>query len=175
VAYASVLIAILALFFTIASFWWLQARTGKITAAAPSVYAFANKPRLRLPLAFFNDGAKARLVSDLRIVILEGPREPLQWITTRTELRPEKDDGFSYKRPFAVMGRGTREVIAEFGDSSGWSPAPESRWTFQLQARIHPSDEWTEVTTFAWWAPGPEAKLNVNLVYSNEPEASRRV
>lgn len=45
-AYVSVLIAVLALVFTVVSFWWLQARGGKLTAAAPSAYAFANKPRL---------------------------------------------------------------------------------------------------------------------------------
>jgi hypothetical protein len=175
VAYVSVLIAVLALLFTVASFWWLQARTGKVTAATPSAYAFASKPRLRVPLAFFNDCARPLLISDLRIVILEGGRDPLQWVTTRKLLRPEEEDGFSYKTPFAVPGRGTREVIAEFGDNAGWSPEPESKWTFQLQAHVHPSEEWIEVTTSSWWAPGPEADLARYIAYSNEPEISRRV
>jgi hypothetical protein len=58
----------LALAFTVASFWWLHARTGSLEAAAPRSYAFADKVRLRLPFAFFNTGAKA--------LIVDGPSSP---------------------------------------------------------------------------------------------------
>ena len=61
--YAALLVSGLALAFAIASFWWLNARKGRLEAAAPASYAFADKVRLRLPLAFFNSGAKALIVT----------------------------------------------------------------------------------------------------------------
>ena len=120
--YVALGVSFLALFFAIASFWWLHARRGSLTAASPRAYAFADRVRLRLPLAFFNTGAQALIVTDLRLVIAGDPlRGPMGWITTRTKLRPESDDGFAFAVPFSVAGRGTREVIAEFGDNDGWT------------------------------------------------------
>jgi hypothetical protein len=58
-AYAAVGISVLALAFTVASFWWLHARRGALTATRPRAYAFLDRVRLRLPLAFFNTGAQA--------------------------------------------------------------------------------------------------------------------
>lgn len=153
-AYAAVAISVLALAFTVASFWWLHAPRGALTAARPHAYAFADKVRLRLPLAFFNTGARALIVGDLRLVIGDDTgRDPLRWVTTRTQLRPEHDDGHALATPFSVQGRGTREVIVEFGDDRVWTPAPGSRHSFVLQAQVHPSEEWADVVAFDWWAP----------------------
>jgi hypothetical protein len=88
-AYAALLVSALALAFTIGTFWWLNARKSSLEAAAPASYAFADKVRLRLPLAFFNTGAKALIITDLRLVLVDSEREPLAWITTRAKLRPE--------------------------------------------------------------------------------------
>jgi hypothetical protein len=94
-----------ALGFTILSFWWLHARTGSLEAAAPRAYGFASLVRLRLPLAFFNTGAKALIVSDLRLLLDDEEREPLPWIITRRTMRAAGDD-HAYATPFAVPGRG---------------------------------------------------------------------
>lgn len=77
----AVLVAVLALVFTIASFWWLHARRGSLEVAPPRSYAFHEMVRLRLPLTFFNTGAVALIVSDLRLVVIENEasREPL-WL-----------------------------------------------------------------------------------------------
>ncbi len=157
--YVAVIVPLLALAFTITSFWWLYARSGALEAARPQTYAFAERVRLRLPLAFFNTGARALLVSDLRVVINDQPeRMPLAWITTRSVLRPGDKDGFAFATPFAVQGRNAREIIAEFGDDVGWTPAPGSRYALRLQALVHPSEAWIDVMTFEWWAP-PFAEL----------------
>jgi hypothetical protein len=103
VALVAIVVSLLALAFTIGSFWWLHARRGSLQAARPRSYAFAKKVRLRLPLALFNTGARALIVEDLRILADERrPRPPLEWITTRKVLRPEPDDGFAFATPFAV-------------------------------------------------------------------------
>ena len=170
-AYAALAISVLALGFTLASFWWLNAREGSLEATRPPNYAFAANPelRLRFPLAFFNTGAKALIVTDLRVVFDDKPTpSPFRWITIRTKLRPEEDDGFAFATPFSVGGRSAKEVIAEFGDVQGWSPQPLSKHRLRLQAEIHPSEEWTDVVTFDWWVP-PAEKMGPYIAHRNEP------
>jgi hypothetical protein len=167
---AAIIVALLALSFTIGSFWWLHARRGALTAPAPRAYAFADQVRLRLPLAFFNTGAPALIVSDLRVVVdPDGAEMHLPWTTTRSKLRPESDDGFAFPTPFAVPGRGTREVIAEFGHNEGWHPDASSKHRVRLQALVHPSDEWVNVVDFDWWAPNDATTMGKYLAHPNEP------
>jgi hypothetical protein len=168
-AYAAIGISVLALGFTIGSFWWLHARSGALTVSIPRTYAFADKPRLRLALVFFNTGARALIVDDLRVVIDGQPDRPaLGWITTRSVLRPEPDDGFAFATPFAVVGRGTREVVAEFGNDVAWAPIPCSRHRLRLQARLHPSEHWRDLAIFDWWAPPSEEVMKSYIAHRNE-------
>ena len=165
--YVALAVSGLALAFTLVSFWWLHARTGSLEAAAPRSYAFADNVRLRLPFAFFNTGAKALIVADLRLVVDDPDREPLGWITTRITLRPEQHDGFAFATPFGVSGRGTKEVITEFGDDRGWSPEPSGRYRIRLQARVHPSEGWMDVVAFDWWAPPSREAMSRYITYAN--------
>lgn len=174
-AYAAVTISLLALAFTITSFWWLHARQGSLTATCPRGYAFVAAPdkvRLRLPLAFFNNGAKALIVSDLRIAFAHENHKPLTWITTRSKLRPENDDGFAFAAPFAVQGRGTRELIVEFGRQESWSVTPASRQQLRLQALLHPAERWVDVATFEWWAPPTAEAMSSYIAHRNEPASA---
>lgn len=67
---------------------------------SPRSYAFADKVRLRVPLVLFNTGAKALIVSERRLVIVDEPaRAALGWITTRFQLRPESDGHRYSSRP----------------------------------------------------------------------------
>ena len=171
VAVVTVTIALLALLFTIASFWWLYARKGKLAAAHPKSYAFfGSKVRLRLPLGIYNTGAQALILSNLRVRMDDDERAPLPWQSTRTQLRPESMDGHDFPTPFAVPGRSTREVIAEFGDDDGWSPAPNTEHRLRVEAKIHPSDGWVDLVEFAWWSPPAGASIDQYLAYENEPE-----
>lgn len=164
------IVALVALAFTIASFWWLHARTGRLEATAPRSYAFASLVRIRLPLAFFNTGAKELIVADLRLVLEGDPnRSGFEWSTTRTELRPQSEDGLAFPTPFSVQGRGAKELIVEFGDDLGWSPAPGTRHRMRVQALIHPSDAWVDVVAFDWWAPEEKQAMSSYLAHRNEP------
>jgi hypothetical protein len=177
VAYAAVALSIIGLLFTAGSFWWLHAREGSITATRPRAYAFVRSGdtlRLRFPFSFFNDGAKALLVPDLRVVLEDEQGQPaLRWATTRGRLRPESDDGFAYPVPFSIAGRSTAKVIAEFEPSADlhWSPATDVAHRLRLQALIHPSRDWLELVAFDWWAP-PEASRAHYIAHRNEPGAS---
>jgi hypothetical protein len=145
-------------------------------ASEPHAYAFTNLVRLRLPFAFFNTGARALIVEDLRLVVPEPQRSSLQWFTTRRTLRPEPEDGHAFATPFAVQGRSTREVIVEFGDNQKWEPAPAERHLLRVEARILGEADWVEVVKFEWWSPVSDAETGRYLVYPNqspsEPGAS---
>jgi len=146
--YVAIGISVLAVVFTIGSFWWLHARKGSLEATRPPT---------------------ALIVTDLRVVFDDKPTpSPFRWLTTRTKLRPEKEDGFAFATPFTVGGRGSREVVAEFGEVQGWSPQALSRHRLRLQAEIHPSENWTDVVTFDWWAPSAE-KMTHYIAHRNEP------
>src|SRR5919199_554356 len=86
----SLVVAVMALLFTVASFWWLYVRRGSLIVGRPGTYAYAPRPvRLRLPLAFYNTGASALIVSDLQAVAIAEPaRSPLRWIATVSQLQP---------------------------------------------------------------------------------------
>jgi hypothetical protein len=61
IALLSFLIACLALTFTIGSFWWLNARQGRLTSFEPHSFAAVAIPmqsRVRFPLVLYNTGAK---------------------------------------------------------------------------------------------------------------------
>jgi hypothetical protein len=139
--------------------------------AQPHAYAFANKVRLRLPLAFYNTGARALIVADMRLVVEDEGSRVFTWITTRSVLRPESGDDFAYATPFAVAGRSTKEVVAEFGDEA-WSPTPGAMHRLRLEAVVHPGPAWVAITTFDWWGPPGDAQTSVYLTYRNEPRAS---
>ena len=171
--YLAIALSVLAFAFTVLSFWWLHARRGHLECAAPASYAFDSSVRLRLPLALFNTGATALIVTDMHVVAdgADGRRQ-FGWITTRKTLRPETDDGHAFSTPFAIPGRATREVIAEFGEASKWEPSPGSRHHMSLHARIHPAAAWQELTAFDWWAPPEGAQLHLYIAYENKPSAS---
>ena len=142
-AVIALVVSVLAFGFAIASFWWLNARRGSVTAVVPAVYAFVEGFRLRFPVAVFNDGAVALLITDLRIVVSDAGTFP--WQTTRTRLKPASDDGHEFATPFSVKGAirlkslpssaatsigcQSREPPMRF-DSKGWcirrTPGPSS-------------------------------------------------
>jgi hypothetical protein len=166
--HSALAVATLALIFTFASFWWLHARRGSIQVATPGAYAFAKRVRLRLPLALYNTGAKALIVSDLRVDV-DGARPPLPWQATLTSMRPRQSEARDFATPFAVPGRGTRELVAEFGDDLGWSPAPGTRHKVQIQAKLHPKDRWRSIASFDWWAPPNDEIMDMFIAHRNAP------
>jgi len=176
VDFVPVAIAVFSLVFAVATFWWLNARRGSITATKPRAYAFGgfgDLLRVRFPFALFNSGAQALIVGDLRVVVRgESELQALRWVTTRDRLRPGAGDGFAYPTPFSIPGRGTREIIAEFQPSTNlnWSPRHDVSHRLALEAQIHPNEKWVELAVFDWWAP-PEASRGVYIAHRNEPTA----
>ena len=109
----------------------------------------------------------ALIVADLRLVTVEAQLRPLAWITTRATLQPGSEDGFAFATPFAVAGRGTREVVAEFGDDLGWFPDHARKYRMTIEAQVHPGSEWVRVAGFDWWTP-PTRGWTEYVTYRNE-------
>lgn len=166
---ASLVIAVLALLFAVGSFWWLNARSGRLVLATPRTYAYAGPAgtlRLRFPLSFYNTGAKDLIVEDLRVTSDDFPGD-LRWITTRTTIKPQPEDGHEFAKPFAVRGRSTTEVIAEFGDDSWeWRPQPGSEFRVAIEGRLAQSADWRVIASFSWWAPAENP--NAYITHRNE-------
>ncbi|MFJ3731893.1 hypothetical protein ACIPQC_15125 [[Kitasatospora] papulosa] len=116
---AAAVVAACALAFTVASFWWLNARQGKLRSYAPHTFAAAaNRQRtvIRIPLVFFNTGPKPIVVQDIRLDLTYGASETttLAWGNTRDRIRPESEDGVRLPAVFAISGRTADQIFIEF-------------------------------------------------------------
>ena len=115
-SYAAVAISVMALWFTVVSFWWLHARPGEAADLQPTTWAaYVNRERsaIRLPLVLHNTGAATLVVTALRLRFVEGG-ELMAWEWTRTRVDPKADDIEDVTAPFSIPGREARELVAEF-------------------------------------------------------------
>ncbi|GAA4657305.1 hypothetical protein GCM10023347_04950 [Streptomyces chumphonensis] len=168
------IVTVCALLFTVGSFWWINARQGKLQLYEPhSFAACANQQKtlLRLPLVMYNTGAKPIIVQDLRLRFPDEPGAlmPLPWRTSRAKLMPASDDGHLLPSVFSVAGREAEQIFIEFGAPfPGF--VPEARdYRIRIEARLGHRKDWTSVLTFTWraahmWAP------TSYIAYSNSPQ-----
>jgi len=110
-------VATCALAFTIAAFWWLNARPGKVKlVGAPSSYAFActDKVHFNLPLTFTNPRPMAATALSLRLR-LDTPGFPdlVPFQATRQTVNPQAD-GRAMSSAIVLQGRETRLINCEF-------------------------------------------------------------
>lgn len=153
---AAIVISILALAFTVASFWWMNVRSGHLTSFEPQTYSGYMKEqsfRLRLPLTIYNTGAKTLVVTDLRVVFLkEAVVVPV--ITFRSSLKPVSADVVDFAHPFSVPGRQAVTRFVEFGRQD-WSPEYEMQYAIAVEARTGKAKEWVELVCVELTAPEP--------------------
>jgi hypothetical protein len=118
----ALIISILALFFTVFSFWWMNWRPGKLVLTEPRSYAAiaaADKVIIELPLVFFNTGATPIVVHNLHLT-LPGVDRPLFFNAVVQKLGDHDDRRFATQ--FAVRQREAVTLICEFqGQVSGFA------------------------------------------------------
>jgi len=165
---ASTVIALSALAFTIASFWWLQARRGRLTSFEPQAYACYVQPsgfRPRLPLTIFNTGARTIVVTDLRARFDDvGRTAPV--ITFRRSLKPGPDDVADFAHPFPVPGRSATSHFVEFG-SDDWTPPLGNRWAVRVDVQTGGHD-WAQLVTVEL-TPPPAEKAGAYIAHRRSP------
>lgn len=134
----ALVISVLALAFTITSFWWIQARRGRLVSFAPQSYAGAlrSKPVLNVPLVLHNTGAVPIVVRDFRLRLdspsaaASGSAFPLHmsWSARQGQLEP--------KGAVGGVTEGTRSMPAPFPVG----PRSAERTFIEFQSRQNPLD-----------------------------------
>lgn len=144
-----------ALVFTVASFWWIYLRRGRLRLTTPDTYASsltAAKVRVRFPLVIFNTGAAAIVIGNLRLIV---DNHELEWISVRRSVRTFSDDFVDFAAPFAIAGREASRVIAEFGDDQPpWVPELGRSYRVRIDRKV--GDRWKRLGEFDWWTPAKD-------------------
>lgn len=144
----AVIIATLALLFTVTSFWWLHARTGRVRASDVTAYAGYLKNghlTVRIPVLLYNSGARTRVVEELRLTCPTWATHEGNWQTFAATLKPTEDES-DFATPYAIDGRKTSSKFVTFTfDYSGHLPEPKPTamtpraWQNYVQNRIWPT------------------------------------
>lgn len=160
-------VVLAALGFTIAAFWWMYLRPGKLTAVAPTTYATTGGANLhlRFPFVFVNEGAAPQVVSDLHLTVA-GSNE-FHWTAVRSKVSPAMDDFVDSAAAFVVKGREARLLCLEFGQvPPEWRPEPGGSYPIALDARDG-QGEWRRLVEFTWYAPQRADQLESGVAHRN--------
>ncbi|MFF4347040.1 hypothetical protein [Streptomyces sp. NPDC001530] len=147
------LLSICALLFTIASFWWLNARQGRLESWEPHSFAaivHGSMVRLRIPLVLHNTGAKPIVVQDLRLTFPDEPAShlPLLWTASPSRLQPGPDEEPELPAGFIVAGREAQRLFIEF-EAPFPGFVPEARdYKVRIQVRVGHRKGWRSLLTF---------------------------
>lgn len=147
----ALIISILALFFTIFSFWWMNWRKGKLHVGTPRSYAAFGSLEARMvlefPFVFFNDGPMPIIVQNLRLVFSdEKQTQPLIFMATVKEIGNHQYRAFATQ--FPVRGREALLLICEFQREPGGMFFEARNYTMELQAKLGNSKQWKRICSF---------------------------
>jgi hypothetical protein len=153
-ALASFIISSSALLFTVASFWWLQARRGRLTCFPVqtfSGYLKRDGAALRISLSIFNSGAVPLVVTDLRLRLLPpaGDEVRMHFRTLRRSVRTDSDDVEDFAHAYSVRGRSVDTRMVEFAMNA--TPAlllSGHPVVAAVEAQIGHREEWAELGRF---------------------------
>jgi hypothetical protein len=148
----SLIISIVALLFTIGSFWWINARRGKLKSFEPLSFAamvHTDNSVFRFPLVLYNTGAKPIIVQNLR---MRFPKETgvsvFGWRTMRSEIEPHAGEETYLPAGFSVPGRTAEQVFVEL-DGRFPNAAPEPRiYAAAIEAKLGHRKRWQSLVSF---------------------------
>ncbi|MFD3651760.1 hypothetical protein ACFWUT_12960 [Streptomyces cyaneofuscatus] len=173
----------MALLFTAATFWWLNARLGALKSWEPQTYAMSLSPdyvRVRLPLVLYNTGARPIVVLDMRMRFPAEPDAlwPLVWTGTSEELMPASADDVVAPVGFAIAGRTAEQLVVSFSvPSPGFIPEVRD-YQVAIEVVLGQRKLWQRVLRRdSRWQPfarfslrmGPMRYTGRYLAYSNSP------
>lgn len=169
--YAALAISLMALLFTVLSFWWLHARPGRLRTFEPTTwaaYVARDRSAIRLPLVLHNTGAASLVVIGLRLRFVEGG-ELMAWEWTRKRVDPKADDIEDVTTPFSIPGGETRELVAEFvGSFPGIVPEQRAH-PVVIETLSSLSSGWRESLSFDLQLKNLIHPANY-IVYTNQPD-----
>ena len=149
-SYAALAVSLMALLFTVVSFWWLHARPGRLQTYEPTTWAaFVDRERsaIRLPLVLHNTGAATLVVIGLRLRFVEAG-ELMAWEWTRTRVDPRADDIEDATAPFSICGGESRELVPEFKGAFPGIVPDQRPYPVAIEALSSLSDHWRQILSF---------------------------
>jgi len=107
--YPALIISILALIFTVFSFWWMNWRKGKLILGIPRSFAATCEGEegvliVQLPLVFYNRGAAAQIVQNLRLKLEHEEKKSSLLCFNNTLSNLASNENREWARQFAVEG-----------------------------------------------------------------------
>ena len=148
---SAILISILALIFTIYSFWWMNWRRGKLIVGIPRSYAaFSSKDGilvLEFPFDFFNNGPLPIIIRNMRLVILNEESDiPLTFTAIVKKLGNDEDRDMSTQ--IVIPGMEANVIICEFQRRPGELIFENKTYKIELQAKLDKKTHWKKLLTF---------------------------
>jgi hypothetical protein len=147
----AVIISGCALLFTLVTFGLLNARRGRLKSFAPHTFsALASREEVRLifPLVLYNSGAVPIIIQNLLFNFIDEPHSKgLAWVTTRREVRPQKDD-WTFPAVFSVAGRTAHQTFVEFKTASLGFRLKAADYRVAVVARLGHKENWHKVLSF---------------------------
>lgn len=148
---AALLISGFALLFSIASFYWMNWRRGRIHVGPPKSYVTMGsqdaKLTMKLPLVFFNSGAIPIVIQDLQLVFV-GEKSPDPLVFTATSPMLEKSEGRALAFQFPVRGREAASLICEFQRVPGNLLFDQQTYRLDLEAKLDKATKWKQIASF---------------------------
>ena len=174
---ATVLIAVCALLFTVASFWWLNARRGRLKSFEPHTFSAgipSHMVRLRFPIVLYNTGAVPIVVQNLRVRFpKERDSEPLPWVGWRFQIRPDEHESHDFPAVFAVPGRRAHQMFVEFGGPSLGFTLERRDYPALVEIKLGHKKKWKRLIKFTFHA-GEISDPDSYVTYENTPRRDQQ-
>lgn len=183
-----VAISVTALIFTLASFWWMQVRRGRLRVETGHVFSGAitsNKIVLDIPLVFHNPAPASLVVADIKLRLSGGaggensadhkalPKR-MFWIAFHGSVYPESDKHRQYATPFAVEGRKSVERVIEFQWDTPETQLKDGPYTATVEVLVLPQRwgrrRWRTTCTFPLRTDLWSGNRNALIPRTNDPE-----
>jgi hypothetical protein len=187
----ALVVSVLALVFTMLSFWWIQVRRGRLVTFPPQSYAagLINDAILTLPLVLHNTGPAPAIVRAFQLRLASGRSKGrvatpmlMSWTARQGQLELVGPSGGTRTSPapFSVGGRSTVDAFIEFGNKDlDLRPGPFTASVFvRLGQRawwdrlLRPSDRegWTHLLTFTLNTQIPSDSPDTYITRTNDPQ-----
>lgn len=147
----AILVASMALIFTVASFWWLNARSGRLiifSVMTFSGYITTQKLTIQVPIVVHNTGAKPRVIRALRLQGADQSGKVFQLDAQTFQMKLEPDnEGMDFAHAFAVSGRSVVTKYVRFATENVPQLVPGASTKLVLQGLVDERDTWVGLKT----------------------------
>lgn len=174
----AVIVSVLALLFTILSFWWMNWRPGKLKMSEIRSYAAVSTGNtfvVQLPIVFFNSGALPVLVNNLRLTLPDRGGEHTALFFNNTVEKLATDHGTAMATPFPVHGGEALVRICCFNRLRSGFVFEEGKYDINIEVKLEGRPDWVVLRAFTLKVRASQVEsLNSRLVaHDNEPQLSQ--